>query len=581
MPDARMSGEIRMPQPKLQRAKRLLILVVGVTLLSSVRSSDAQTWDLLNPPAMSRLPHLPAAPPKRLMTPSSTPRANPPWTTQRVSDKGTPATGNPIQRVTYKQPDPELTNSPFKVIEERGILEIQKGRSRLMRTRSDVFRTAVVDPTICDVVQYTPNELSIVGKRAGATHVTFWFRDGVEDPVTYLIQITPNQQVRETIERQYADLQQVLADLFPDSKVNLRVVADKVVVRGQAKDSAEAASIMSIIRAQVSRGAGAMSGLSSGAAASPQTQQETGRSATRMQVINLLSVPGVQQVALRVKIAELNRTAARGAGIDLDGTVSVNGDEGAVLLRSMLNAASGNAPALIGQVDDQDLDLGLRWLSQQGVVRVISEPTLVTLSGTSATFVAGGEFAVPTVVGTGGLSAVTTDFRAFGAIISFLPVVVDKDRIRLQVSPEFSKINSDLTVNNTPGLQVRAVTTTVEMREGQTLAIAGLLDESLTSDRRSNLPWLQHVLGSRDTSRNETELIILVTPELVHPMEPEEVPPLPGFDVTEPTDKEFYYHGRLEGHPAREHRSTVWPRLKRRYGASGSSMISGPFGHGQ
>lgn len=87
------------------------------------------------------------------------------------------------------------------------------------------------------------------------------------------------------------------------------------------------------------------------------------------------------------------------------------------------------------------------------------------------------------------------------------------------------------------------------------------------------------MFGRRDASRNETELIILVTPELVHPLEPEEVPPLPGFDVTEPTNAEFFLHGDIEGHPSREYRSTVWPRLRKRYG--GPAMTSGPFGHGQ
>ena len=184
-------------------------------------------------------------------------------------------------------------------------------------------------------------------------------------------------------------------------------------------------------------------------------------------------------------------------------------------------------------------------------------------------------------VGVGGAAAVTTDFRSFGAIISFLPVVIDKDHIRLEVSPEFSQIDDDLTVNGTPGLSTRAVTTTVEMREGQTLAIAGLLDEGITGNMAGSLPLVWRILGRRETSHNETELIILVTPELVHPMDPEEVPPLPGFDVTEPNNADFFFKGRLEGQPHLEYRSTVWPRLRRRYRSGASSMISGPFGHGQ
>ena len=115
--------------------------------------------------------------------------------------------------------------------------------------------------------------------------------------------------------------------------------------------------------------------------------------------------------------------------------------------------------------------------------------------------------------------------------------------------------------------------------EGQTLAIAGLLEDDYKATNVGDLPFLAKVFGRRNAARNETELIILVTPELVHPMEPEEVPPLPGFDVTEPTNAEFFLCGDLEGYPTRDYRSTVWPRLKKRYG--GPAMTSGPFGHGQ
>ena len=111
------------------------------------------------------------------------------------------------------------------------------------------------------------------------------------------------------------------------------------------------------------------------------------------------------------------------------------------------------------------------------------------------------------------------------------------------------------------------------------LAIAGLLEDNYKGTNVGDLPFLAKIFGRRNATRNETELIILVTPELVHPMEPEEVPPLPGFDVTEPTNAEFFLCGDIEGYPTREYRSTVWPRLKKRYG--GPAMTSGPFGHGQ
>lgn len=488
-------------------------------------------------------------------------------------------------------------DSPFEAIPQSGTLKLRVRRSLLLRTKVDVYRTAIVDEAVCDIVQFTPRELSIIGRSVGQTHVTFWFDDPAMAPRTYLVEVQPDPQQIKADEAKYELLQNVINEMFPDSKVYLVLVADKLLVKGQAKDAEEAAQILTIIRAQAQQmggagiGAGGLGGwgLAQGLATPVLSNATTGGNpGPAYQVINMLRVPGVQQVALKVKIAELNRTAARGFGVDVNAAISfsdsVKGTQ--LFLASLLNASNasaggGSGTALLTSFSGEEVNIGIRYLQERGVIRLLSEPTLVTLSGRPATFIAGGEFAVPTIVGSVGLNAVTTDFRAFGAIISFLPTVVDKDRIRLQVAPEFSQINNQLRVNNTPGLNVRAATTTVEMREGQTLAIAGLLEDSYKATNVGDLPGLAKVFGRRDTSRSETELIILVTPELVHPMEPEEVPPLPGFDVTEPTAAQFFLHGDIEGSPTSDYRSTVWPRLRKRYGMGGPAMTSGPFGHGQ
>jgi pilus assembly protein CpaC len=460
-----------------------------------------------------------------------------------------------------------------------------------MRTKVDIYRTAVVDESVCDIVQFTPREISLIGRAQGTTHITFWFDDPATPPLTYLVKVEPDPAIIKNIEDKFQMLEDLVNEQFPDSKIKLVVLADKLLLKGQAKDAEEAAQILTIVRTQgqalgaYSGNAGGM-GVADSAATGVIPAAAAGALANQpaYQIVNMLRVPGVQQVALRVKIAELNRSAARGFGVnvaaDIDFGDAVNGSK--LLLASLLNANTGvpgSGTSVIANISGDDASIGIRYLQSHGVIRLLSEPTLVTLSGRPATFVAGGEFAVPTIVGSVGLNAVTTDFRAFGAIISFLPTVIDKDRIRLQVAPEFSQINSALTVNNTPGLNVRSATTTVEMREGQTLAIAGLLEDNYKATNVGDLPFLAKVFGRRDAARNETELIILVTPELVHPLEPEEVPPLPGFDVTEPTNAEFYLCGDIEGYPTRDYRSTVWPRLKKRYG--GPAMTSGPFGHGQ
>lgn len=537
---------------------------------------------IVTPPTTTPAPQIDAPPEVMPPPPAEQPPAERPITSPptQFQDALTPApTGTTIDGL------------PVEIIDHSREMDVTLRRSKLLRTPVDIYRTAVVDPRVCNVVQFTPREVSIIGVAQGATHVTFWFEDGNRKPVTYLVRVVPDPEVSQRREKQYQMFEDIINELFPDSKIRLIPVSDKLLVRGEAKDTEEAAQIMSIIRENWGYGragaggfgaggfgyGGFAGGLVEGVAADPLVGQEEAARISGTQVINMLRIPGVQQVALKVKIAELDRSAARRFGVDLDMRFA----DSNVILQSMIAAASGGAANVIGSFDARQINFGVHFLQQEGVIRLLSEPTLVTMSGRPASFVAGGEFAVPTTVGVAGAAAVTTDFRSFGAIITFLPIVIDKDRIRLQVSPEFSKINGDLKVNNIPGLNTRAVTTTVEMREGQTLAIAGLLEDNMTGKLSGNVPFLWRLFGLRTLERTESELIILVTPELVHAMEPEEVPPLPGFDVTEPNDFQFFAKGWLEGRPTEEFRSTVWPRLKQRYRADGPAMISGPFGHGQ
>ena len=501
--------------------------------------------------------------------------------------------------IVFKFRSNSHVSGPFEVIDPVAQpIEVMVRRSVLLRMNHDVYRTAVVDPSICNLNQFTPREVSISGLAAGSTTVTFWFKNGKQQALTYVVDVNPDVETRRQLEDEYEVLARILTELFPDSKVELLPVADKLIIRGQAKDAQDAAQIMQIIRGQTKttgadgQYAAGQPGVRFGpgdptiaglAAPLLSVDELGGRTQSGLTLVNLLRVPGPQQIALKVKIAELNRSTARGFGGDVEADINVS-DTAGLFIQSMLNAGSGGTAggrgtSVISRFDGDDIEFGVRWLEAEGVIQMLSEPTLVTLSGRPATFVAGGEFAVPTAVGVGGIGAVTTNFRTFGAIISFLPVVIDKNLIRLEVSPEFSQINAGLSTADSFGLDVRSVTTTVEMREGQTLAIAGLIDDSMNGTKRGDLPVLSRIFGRRDLSRNETELIILVTPELIHPLDPEEVPPLPGFDVTEPTSHDFFLHGKLEGNPTQDHQSTVWPRSRRWH--HGPVMSSGPFGHGQ
>ena len=272
-------------------------------------------------------------------------------------------------------------------------------------------------------------------------------------------------------------------------------------------------------------------------------------------VVNLLHVPGEQQVMLKVRIAEISRNSLRELGMDFS-IIKSNWS-----LSNFIGGA-GNITAIL---DNGDVNLFITAFSTNGYGKILAEPTLVTLSGQTADFIAGGEFAVPTTVGVQGVGAVSTTFRGFGTQLSFTPTVIDKDKIRLHVSPSFSSVNEDLTVDGIPGLDLRAADTTVDLREGQWLAIAGLIQDE-QGGTRGRVPLVGDIklvgamFGNQSISRNETELVILVSPELVHPLEPEQVPLfLPGMEVTDPTGKEFFLHQQIEGIPGHDFRSTVWP----------------------
>jgi pilus assembly protein CpaC len=166
------------------------------------------------------------------------------------------------------------------------------------------------------------------------------------------------------------------------------------------------------------------------------------------------------------------------------------------------------------------------------------------------------------------VAAATTSFRGFGTQLFFTPTVLDKDRIRLHVSPSFSSLNEANTVNGIPGLDTRAVNTTVDLREGQWLAIAGLIQDEQDGSRVripliGDVPILGALFGNQHVSRGETELVVLVSPELVHPLEDDCCPlVLPGMNLTEPTGHDFWFSLQIEGDPNFHHRSTVWPAYR-------------------
>jgi len=343
--------------------------------------------------------------------------------------------------------------------------------------------------------------------------------------------------------------------------------------------------------------------------------QVTGTIARSM-IINLLRVPGSQQVMLKVRIAELNRTALRligcnflgvdpktGAivGSQISSSVTGAGQVGATgqITGSMVTApiaplTSSGGTTIFGIFRDGNFMFTLNALRTNGLVKILAEPNLVAFNGQKASFLAGGEYPVPVpqVSASGVAPTVTVQFKEFGVRLGFVPYILDGDRIRLTVAPEVSNIdpalNVTLVAGGSPvfGLDTRKALTTVELEQGQTLAIAGLLLLQLngTTDRipgLGDLPIIGPFFSNTSSSRTETELVVLVTPYLIEPMHHDQVPPTPGDEVKEPNDLELFFLNRIEGRTGKDFRATTkWDdvfhlrdllKLERKY-------VQGPVG---
>ncbi len=469
------------------------------------------------------------------------------------------ASPSPVSEATRTRINAQIAD----IREAEGEITVPLQHSKLIRTKHEILRASIAHPGIVEFVPYETQELELIGKSIGSTTITLWLNTPKgEEILTFAARVEDRVQIERRY--QYGVLEDQINELFPDSRVSLFPISNKLIVKGQARDSEEASQIMAIIRKEGglfgNQGLGGIGSATAGgtAAAVDPVLRSTNEPPTV--IVNLLRVPGDQQVMLKVKIAEMKRSTARDLSVDFDLDL---GD---------FMAATGFGGAanmfLNGTFDEDSFNLFLQFLERNNAAKVLAQPNLVTISGQSASFVAGGQFPVPTIVGVDGVGAATTEFKNHGTQLTFTPTVLDKDRIRLQVQPEFSNINNATSVNGIFGLDTRSVTTTVDLREGQVLAIAGLILDQQAGNR-SKVPFIGDapvagtLFNSKSTSRDETELVILVTPELVHPMEQDAVPMLlPGHDYTEPNDKDFYLRNQIEGRPNEHHRSTVWSKYK-------------------
>jgi pilus assembly protein CpaC len=552
----------------------------------------------------------------------------------------TPGGGAPVP--TAKE-QAEFNRFIKDFVDPNNTLDLILGRTRLMVLKSAPRRVQMGDDKIAAYNILSPTELTLLGKALGTTVLNIWFTDPAnkdkEVVLSYLVRVMPDPAAKDALERAYKALQDEINHAFPDSRVCLFLIGDKLAVSGQARDIAEAAHIIQLVEANAPTppagappaqgggagpGAGALGPLSMLAGIYGQQ----GRQQPASRIVNLLHVPGEQQVMLKVTVAEVDRAAARSIGVNFDimnsqgvtvfanntgnlfnngvggsgsagtglagtniGTTGTTGTGANNLAgASSLGSVVNNLPAAL---DGGLVALAISALRNMNYARSLAEPNLVALNGQTASFQAGGAFPVPVVTGftASGLQGVS--FIPFGVQLNFTPFITDKDRIRLSVAAEVSTPNpgasTTVGTSNVPGLNTRNFQTTVELREGQTLAVAGLIQNNLGVNSTrvpffGDLPVVGRLLAFDNISSGEQELVVLVTPQLVHPLEHKEVPPLPGSDLFEPGDVEFYLLGRLESRRNYDYRSQVRTDLHRQLSYHRNcedTYIYGPHGQTQ
>jgi pilus assembly protein CpaC len=525
------------------------------------------------------------------------------------------------------EPNPEVDRQYGEFIERtidpQKTLDLIVDRPRILVFKEMPSRLYIAQETIASYEIISDTEIAIVGVGEGRTVLTIWVPDPVDPSknkvLSYLVRVAEDPEYKERLEGIYAALEKEINRNFPDSFVKLALIGDQLVVRGQAKDVVEAAQIIRICEEHAppsrkdqddTKVSSITQTVFSPFANSTQTGDfgEDGLSIERLaeaglegesNVINMLKIPGEQQVMLRIIVAEVNRSAVRQLGANL----AVQGNSTQFL--SAFPAFNLISNVVTGQMTEEggsfaisrgDFGVTLSALRRLNLARTLAEPTLVALNGRPARFFAGGQFPIPAAVSTFGSTGQSVQFQPFGVQLQFVPYIVDRDKVRLTVSSSVSTRDETLTTGvggsagaggtQVSGLQSRTFSTTVELREGETMGVAGLIQSNFGSNGArvplfGDLPFIGRAFGSDGTSADEQELLILISPEFQHPVSDTRGLTLPGADVTEPGDAEFYLKGQLESRRSEDFRSPVRTDFDKqmRYHYGEDLYLVGPFGY--
>jgi pilus assembly protein CpaC len=440
----------------------------------------------------------------------------------------------PVALPAIAQPTTADATAPADDSKPSDVITIEPGKAKKLTFEAKIKKANMLLPDIADVIPLEPNELLITAKKAGTTQLILWD----ENDHTQIITVEVSTPI--------ARLQKQLASLFPDSKINVEDANGTITLTGQVRDLQTAAQV-ELVASPYSGGG---------------------------KVADLMEIAGGQQVMLKVKFAEVSKQAETELGFNFGGTdgvsvVGANLGQNSIGLipssgvgKNMLAVPSGllsdTAASMFGTGAFGPIAFAyfVDALEQNSLLRTLAEPDLVTTSGQKATFLAGGQFPYPVPQASGGGTSVTIQFQPYGVQLDFTPIVLGNGRIRLRVHPDVSELDFSHTVTldgtTVPGLTERSADTTVELAQGQTFALAGLLQDQISAHNISfpilgDIPVLGALFRSVQYQKNETELVILVSPVLVHGIDPADVTPIPGEKWRDPNMAQLYVMGDLGG----------------------------------
>ncbi len=395
-------------------------------------------------------------------------------------------------------------------------LRVTAGKSIVIDYPADVARISTSNPEIVDAVAVTTREILLHARALGTSTVVVWSKAGERS--FYNVNVEHNLE----------PIRRILKETFPNEEIRVQAARDSVSLVGRVSSKEVADRVTALI--------------------SPLAKS----------VLNNLEIaapPVEQQILLRVKFAELNRNASQAFGVNLISTGALNtpgsigtGQFSSPKAETVRGTIPGQAQGTSTNFTISDAlnifafrpDLNLagfvKALHGQGLLQILAEPNLVTTNGKEASFLVGGEFPVPMLQGGGNSGAVTVQFREFGIRLTFLPTLTQNKTIKMYVKPEVSTIDvaHGVTVSgfNIPALATRRMETNIELSEGQSFVIGGLIDDRVT-ESMSRIPGLSHIpiLGvlfkSRQEDKQSSELVVMVTPETAHPLKAGDTTGLP------------------------------------------------------